>query len=204
MQGDLAGFKQHAAKAGLPPAPDIELPPIEALTEDFDLALDSLVEDDETEDDADAVEASNLSLTLLRKMLIGPMGVMALTPGTLKRAAVAALPKLGEAPLAVCQRYLTPARIDTIGMALHQGVADVLRAHHAQLPPAEVQALVEHGLRIGGAPTRKTFYELGAELYGPAFMEQALRDNANSIRQWAAKKLGGEPPKKRGRKPRAK
>ncbi len=203
MQGDISEYKTHAAEAGLPPVPDNELPPLEALTEDIDLALDRLVADDEGEADAEELEAPNLSLAFFRKMLIGPMGMMAFTPGTFKRAAVAALPRLGADPVVVCHQYLTPSQIDTTGMALHQGVADVLRAHHAQMPPAEVQTLVERGLKVGAAPTRKNFYELGAELYGPEFLERAKDDNANSVRQWVTKKLSGEPPKKHGRRPKA-
>lgn len=203
MQGDIAGYKTHAAEAGLPALPDHELPPMEALTEGFDLALDSLVADEAGEFGADEFEAPNLSLAFFRKMLIGPMGMMVLTPGTFKRAAVAALVELGADPLATCRQYLAPNRYDTIGMALHQGVADVLRAHHAQMPAAEVKTLIEQGLKVGAVPTRKTFYELGAELYGAGYMERAAQDKANSVRQWAAKKLSGAPPKKRGRKPKA-
>lgn len=201
MQGDIAGYKAYAAQAGLPSTSDTELPPMEALTEDIDLALDNLVADDTGEAEADEFEAPHRSLAFFRKMLIGPMGMMVLTPGTFKRAAVAALPELGADPAAICHQYLTANRYDTIGMALHQGVADVIRAHHAHMPITDVQALVERGLTIGAAPTRKCFYELGAELYGAGYIERATQDNANSVRQWAAKKLGNEPPKKRERKP---
>lgn len=199
MQGDVAGYKRHVAEAGLPAIPDNELPPMDALTEDFDLALDNLMADG---DDADDLAAPTLSLNLLRKTLIGPMGMMVLTPGTLKRTAVVALPALGIDPLVVCDQYLTPIRGGGDGLALHRGVADVIRAHHTQMSPAEVKTLVERGLTIGALPTRKIYYELGADLYGATFMERALQDTANSIRQWAAKKLGKNLSKPRGRKPK--
>lgn len=198
LQGDVAGYKRHVAEAGLPPIPDNELPPVDALTEDFDLALESLAADG---DDPDDLEAPALSLNLLRKTLVGPMGMMVLTPGPLKRAAVVALPTLGVDPLVVCQQYLTAKRGDGYGPSLHQGVAEVISAHHTQMSPAEVRALVERGLTIGAMPTRRIYYELGADLYGATFMERALQDNANSIRQWAARKLGKALPKQRGRQP---
>jgi hypothetical protein len=208
MQGDVAGYKQHVAEAGMPPIPDHELPPLEALNEDFDLALDNLVGDEaEARDpEADDIDAPALSLNFFRRTLVGPMGMLVLTPAPLKRMAVMALPALGADPLGVCQQYLTPARGD--GLALHQGVVEVIRAHHPQMPPAEVKALVERGLAMNAMQTRKIFYELGADLYGPDFLKRAAQDNANSLRQWAAKRLlaakkpGQAAPQKRGRKPK--
>jgi len=48
---------------------------------------------------------------------------------------------------------------------------------------------------------RKTFYQLGADLFGDDYWERAAADSAKSIRDWAAKKRAG--PARRGRKPRA-
>jgi hypothetical protein len=197
MQGDVVGYKQHIAEAGLPPIPDHELPSMEALTEDFDLALDNLVEDEDGAE-GDDTETPSLSLNFFRQTLVGPMGMLVVTPGIIKRAAVMALPALGADPLGVCHQYLTPARGE--GLGLHQGVADVIRAHHPQMPPDEVRGLVERGLTMNVLPTRKTFYELGADLYGRDFLKRAKRDKANSIRQWAAKRLAQESPKPPKRK----
>ncbi|MGH2521853.1 MAG: hypothetical protein ACRDH2_05040, partial [Anaerolineales bacterium] len=193
LQGDAEAFAAHATSAGLP-IPE-GLPTRDAIEADYDFALDALL-DGEGEVD----EAPLLSLHMLRKMLIGPLGFVSITPSALKRAGVVALPRLGEDPLAVCQKYIATNSnyyADTFNLA----VAELIRTYYTRMPQHEVRALVEHGLKVGSAPVRKTYYQLGAEMYGEEFMARAAHDNARSVREWAAKKASG--PAKRGRKPKA-
>jgi hypothetical protein len=191
MRGDVDAFETHLAEAGLPP-PEV-LPSREAIEAEYDSAIEALLEKD---DDGD--EPASMPLHLLRHMLVGPLGVMPLTPGALKRVAIASLPALGEDPLKVCKKYLDSDR-DYYADAVNQAVAGVIRTYHHRMPEKEVRALVERGLEIGGAPTRKTYYQLGADLFGDPFMKRAEKDSAKSIREWAAKKTSGEAPKRRGR-----
>lgn len=194
LSGDLQSFAAHAAEAGLP-LPE-GLPSQAAIEADYDAALDTLLDG---EDDS-AIESSPPSLHLLRKMLIGPLGLVVLTPGPLKRAAIAALPRLGDDPLLVCKRYLG-VKQNYQADTLHQGVADVIRAYRHQMTEGAVRDLVEEGLRIGAAPTRKAYYQLGADLFGASYMTRAAQDTARSIREWAAKSSSGAARPRRGRKP---
>jgi hypothetical protein len=192
MQGDIQAYTQHAAEAGMP-IPD-NLPSAEAMDAEFDAAMDNLLDDNPDDDD----DIPPMSFNMMRNMLIGPMGIVPLTPLSFRRVAVGALPRLGEDPLAVCLHYLDSTKryeADSINM----GVADVLRAYHAQMPRGEVQGLVDRGIAIKSVPVRKTFYQLGSDLFGDEYMKRAAKDSAKSIQEWAKKK--DQPPAKRGRKP---
>ena len=197
LHGDVEAFREHAAEAGLP-VPD-NLPSRQVIEADYDGALDSLLVDEESK--LNEFGGTPLpSLQLLRRMLIGPMGLVPLTPGALKRAALAALPQLGDDPLAVCEKYLGSTRTYYADV-VNGGVADILRAHHTQVAPDRARALIERALKVGQVGTRKAFYQLGADLFGDEYLVRAASDNAKSIREWAARKVSG--PAKRGRKPRA-
>ncbi|MEK7785316.1 MAG: hypothetical protein AAB658_07825, partial [Chloroflexota bacterium] len=191
LSGDVETFTAYAAEAGLP-VPD-SLPSRAVIEADYDSALDTLLDEGD-----DLTSGPPMSLQLLRNILVGPSGMVPLTPATLKRAAIFALPTLGDEPLKVCQQYLGSAR-EYYADTVNGGVADVIRAYHDQMPEESVKALIERGLKIGAVNTRKTFYQLGADLFGQRFMTRAARDNAKSIREWAAKKAEGGPPTKRGR-----
>jgi len=191
MRGDVDAFQAHLAEAGLPP-PEV-LPSREAIEAEYDSALEALLDKDDED-----IEPSSMPLHLLRHMLVGPLGVMPLTPGMLKRVAIASLPSLGEDPLKVCKSYLDSDR-DYYADAVNQAVAGVIRTYHHRMPEKEIRSLVERGLEIGGVATRKTYYQLGTDLFGGDFLERATHDTAKSLREWAAKKTEGAPPKKRGR-----
>ena len=186
MQGDVEAFKTHAAEAGLPVPEDLREASRAFMDADFDLALDSLVLDEAGADDGEP----RPSLHFLRRMLVGPTGLVVLTPNALKRLALRALPDLGEDPLGVCEKYLDSTRAYEAD-AINGGVADVIRAHHPGFPRAKTRALVERGLKVGSVGTRRTFYQLGADLFGDDYWKRAAADSAKSIRDWAAKKRAG-------------
>jgi len=197
LSGDLKGFASYAAEAGLPLPKG--LPSRATIEAGYDAALDTLL--GEENEEAAALGTPAPSLHLLRKMLVGPMGLVVLTPGSLKRAAIAALPGLGDDPLVVCRRYLG-AKPDYYADTLNQGVADVIRAYRGQMPEDAVRGLVEQGLRVGAVATRKAYYQLGADLFGVEYMERAVQDTAKSIREWATKFSSGAAKPKRGRQRR--
>ena len=116
------------------------------------------------------------------------MAMLGLSPTYLMRAAVLWLARLGEEPLALCERYLDTGR-PYESDALSQGVADVILEFHAQMPPQKVRELMERGVKFGKAAVRKRFYAVGLELYGPDFVRPALEDGSKRVRTWAQKQL---------------
>jgi len=193
LRGDVEGFARYSAEAGMP-VPE-KLPSAKELEADFDTALDALL------DSEDGVEPPLLPVAMFRRMLVGPMGIVPLTPLVYRREALFALAGLGEEPLALCQHYLDSARGELHADAINQGVADVLAAYSQQMPLDEVRALVERGVAASSAPTRKAFYQLGADLFGEDFASRAADDPAKLVRDWAAKRAAGTPAG-RGRKAR--
>jgi hypothetical protein len=172
-----------------------KLPSAAELEANYDAALEALL------GDTDSEEPPALPFTMLRRMLVGPMGIAPLTPGALKREAVFALTGLGEDPLALCHKYLDSGRGEYYADAVNLGVLDVLSAYAAQMPPAEVRALVNRALEVGAVPTRKCAYLLGIELWGDAYLQRAAADSAKVIRDWAARKAAPAPPRRRRRQP---
>jgi hypothetical protein len=146
------------------------------------------------EDGDNFMAALGVTSHLMRNALGGYMPV----PTYVQRRAVLGLAQTGDDPLAVCQRFLASDRRDNTG-TLNQGVADVLREFHSQMPPDDVRALIERGLTLPQTTTRKRFYALAAALYDPAVWERAQRDSAASVRAWAAEQAagGGKPGRKR-------
>jgi hypothetical protein len=190
LGGDVAGFAARAVEAGM--HLDGGVPSRETILAEYDSAIEALIEDEAGENG----EAGSASLHLLRKAMVGPLGMMTLTPGPVKRVAVLALPALGEDPLKVCKQHLKSARsyqADTV----NQAVADVIRTYRASIPAREVRALVKQGLKVGGVAARKSFYQLGADLYGKKFWAQANKDSSKSVRDWAQKKEGKGAAKRR-------
>ena len=124
---------------------------------------------------------------------------LSLMSNTLKRRAVLELPQLGEDPLQVCQTYLESDDGYTAD-AINQGVADVIRAYSPDLPREAVQALVERGIKIPKLTTRKAFFRLGADLFGPDYLTRAQADKTKSIRDWATKQTAGPPKRQRKKK----
>jgi len=188
LHGDVEAFAKYSAEAGMP-VPE-KLPSAAELEADFDSALDSLLDTD------DDVEPPLLPVAMFRRMLVGPMGIVPLTPLVYRREALFALAGLGEEPLALCQRYLDSARGEIHADAVNLGVADVLAAYSQQMPAEEVRALVERGVAVSSAATRKAFYQLGADLFGDEYAARAAADPAKSVRDWAARLPAGGAPRR--------
>jgi hypothetical protein len=182
LRGDVEAFAQAAAAAGIT-VPE-KLPTAAEIEADYDTALEALLSESENESD----ETPPLSFTMLRRMLVGPMGIAPVTPGAYKREALFSLAGLGEDPLALCQKYLDSGRGEYYADALNLGVLDVVSAYSAQIPEAEARALVERALEVGAVPTRRAAYQLGAELWGDAYLARAADDPAKVIREWAGRK----------------
>jgi hypothetical protein len=181
LRGDAEAFVRYSAEAGMP-VPVEKLPSAAELEADFDTALDALLDAD------DGVEPPLLPVAMFRRMLVGPMGIVPLTPLVYRREALFALAGLGQDHLALCQRYLDSARGELHAEAINLGVADVLAAYAQQMPLDAVRALVERGVAVTSAPTRKVFYQLGVDLLGEIFAVRAAADSAKLVRDWAAKR----------------
>ena len=111
-----------------------------------------------------------------------------LVPGYLKRAAVVGLARLEGDPAAVARRYLEAEnRYDAVPFA--QAVADIIKAFHEQMSPAEVREMVEQGTQASAWETRLRFYKVGLKLYRPEFIRPALEDRSAKVRNWAKKQL---------------
>lgn len=174
MQGDSSGLEKLSAETTLPIPVDANDP--ESGSEPF-----------------------VPSFGYIRTLLASQLGVSVLTPPYFKRRALVALAQFGENPLTLARTYLGASR-NFDADAVNQGVADLLREHRASLPEDATRELVEKGMSISSVPTRKAFYQLAADLFGPGCWERAAKDNAASIRKWAAEKASGsESGRKRGR-----
>jgi len=111
-----------------------------------------------------------------------------ITPGYLKRLAVAELVRHGE-DLEEIADGLWTTETDYYGDVVNNGIADAIDEFHDQLSPETLRRLIERGVNHSRATTRKPFYELSARLYGDEFLHQALDDNAKAVRQWAKREL---------------
>ncbi len=156
---------------------------------DLDGPLLSML-DDGKDDEADDEDDVFASLNVVGHLMRSALGGYLLMPPYIQRRAVLGLAQTGDDPLTLCQRYLDTDRRDDTG-PLNQAVADVLRAYHGQMPADAVQALIERGLSLPQTNTRKAFYALAADLYGPAVWQRAQHDNAASVRAWAAQQAAG-------------
>jgi hypothetical protein len=98
------------------------------------------------------------------------------------------LARLGADPLELAQVYI--AYQDTFAEQIHAAVADIIAEHYDCMPENQVRSLIEKGIAISGSgPTRRRFYRLGTDLFGPHYLERATADTANSVRQWAVRQL---------------
>jgi hypothetical protein len=120
----------------------------------------------------------------------------------MQRRALLGLVQLGEDPLSICETFLDSDRRYNAD-AINQGVADVIHEFHQSMPQKAVQKLVEKGLKIPQVNTRKSFYQLGADLFGSEYWTRAQNDNSKNIRDWAAKKAAGGVIQKQKRKKKA-
>jgi hypothetical protein len=108
------------------------------------------------------------------------------------RLALVWLARLGSDPLDLAETYV--AFRDTYSDQIHLAVADILAEHHASIPADRLRKLIEQGLAVHRAiPTRRAFYRLGNDLFGPTYLERAAVDSASSVRQWATKQLSRTP-----------
>ena len=121
--------------------------------------------------------------------LIGDYLADPLTPQFLMRHAIAWLPRLGADPREVVERYLGAGSQYT-REAINQGVADVIAAHHSEMPAAFVRQILSQGISHPAMAVRKRFYTVGLDILGPDFIRPALKDRSKKVRQWAEKKLG--------------
>ncbi len=107
----------------------------------------------------------------------------------LKRLAIPWLVRLGEYLHTLVERYWGYGS-DYDEAYFKLGVRDAIAEFHEQLEPHELQRLIERGIDDGKVQVRKPFYSLSMDFYGDSYLEQALDDNAASLRRWAAKNLG--------------
>lgn len=107
---------------------------------------------------------------------------------TMVRQGVVWLARLDGDPAAIARYYI--GYRDTYADHVHGAVADVLTEHHEAIPEGQLKAVIEKGIAMSGSiPTRRRFYRLGTDLFGPRYLERATSDAANSVRQWAVRQL---------------
>lgn len=106
-------------------------------------------------------------------------------------------------PLATAIRHLVGTQDVFVGLTTEDTLAltdslladeelapsDIIEAHHEEMPPREVRAMVEQGVQAGKFEIRLRFYKLGLKLYGPDFIRPALEDRSTKVRDWAEKQL---------------
>jgi hypothetical protein len=98
------------------------------------------------------------------------------------------LARLGGDPLELTRTYISYH--GSFEDQVHSAVADIIAEHHRIMPEAQVRGLIEQGIAItGSSPTRRRFYRLGTDLFGPEYLTRASADTAGSVRQWAARQL---------------
>jgi hypothetical protein len=79
---------------------------------------------------------------------------------------------------------------DTYAEQLHAAVAEIVAEHHPTMSRPLVKSLIEKGIAMSGSiVTRRRFYRLGTELFGPEYLHRATADTASSVRQWALRQL---------------
>ncbi|MGH2409950.1 MAG: hypothetical protein ACRDGS_06210 [Chloroflexota bacterium] len=91
--------------------------------------------------------------------------------------------RLGENPSKLAERYVHYR--DTYAAYVLAGVADVLAEFHNEIPKVSLISVIEVGVEVTTAVTRRRYYRLGAELLRGDYLERATRDTASSVRQWA-------------------
>jgi hypothetical protein len=102
------------------------------------------------------------------------------------RLALTWLPRLGADPMELCEEYILYT--DSFSDQVRTAVAEIISEHHASMPTARLQAVIEQGIAISGSsPIRRKFYHLGTTLFGSEYLERATCDSSNSVRQWAAR-----------------
>ena len=110
---------------------------------------------------------------------------------TLRRHAVFALVEnLGEPLLDVVDEFFLKQYGGAAATeAVSEGVLDLIGLHAADLGPKVVRKLIAKAIKRGLAPVRQAAYRIGAEQFGLAFVRPALKDDAGTVRTWAARLL---------------
>jgi hypothetical protein len=106
---------------------------------------------------------------------------------TMVRLGLVWLARLGEDALALGEAYIDYR--NTYADQVQAGVAEILFEHRANIATDRLRALIERGATAGSISTRRKFYRLGADVFGPSYLERATEDAAGSVRQWALRQL---------------
>jgi hypothetical protein len=124
-------------------------------------------------------------------------------PGLKRHAVRALVENLGEPLEGVISEFFLKDHGDTEGTnAVSEGVLDLIRIHAEELGPEVVKRRLSQGIKKGAAAVRQAAYRVGLERFGPAFTRPAFKDPARLVRDWAAKALFKDKPK-RGSKSRS-
>jgi hypothetical protein len=73
---------------------------------------------------------------------------------------------------------------------LYSMVIENVISRPREFHPDAIRALVERMIEAGGTESRLLAYQLGADVFGPAFAEPATDEKSAKIRKWAQKRLG--------------
>ena len=126
--------------------------------------------------------------------------VGAFHPGLRRHAVKALADSLGEPVEDVISRFLSANYHDSQSTtAVAEGVLDLLRSHSEELGEDAVKRWLGKARKSRLASIRRPAYRVGAELFGREFARPALKDPAQSVRDWAADYLSDRKTKRRGR-----
>jgi hypothetical protein len=107
---------------------------------------------------------------------------------TMTRLGLASLPMFGGDPSELIQTYIMYR--DGSMDAVHAAVADIIEEYHSSISEKTIKQVLEQGIGgPGSVPSRRRFYRLGTDLYGPEYLQRATHDTAGSVRQWASRLL---------------
>jgi len=123
-----------------------------------------------------------------REAFVRSMRANPLTPKFLMRHAIAWLPEVGADPQEVVRQYLGSGTQYTRD-AINAGVADVIAAHHGEMPEELVREVLRQGVAHPAWAVRKAFYAIGLEILESDFIRPALEDPSKKVRRWAEKQL---------------
>lgn len=78
---------------------------------------------------------------------------------------------------------------------IYIGLVEAIYKLHRKLDPGFVEKMFNRFLNMGNGNVRKSAYKYGYEIFGPDWMQGALRDPNSSVRKWAMGFLerGGKP-----------
>jgi hypothetical protein len=110
--------------------------------------------------------------------------------GLNRHAVFALVHNLGEPLRAVIEEFLRPSNSRELEYESQTlGALDLIGRYAREFDPEELKPMLRKVIEKGLAPARHAAYRVGAEHLGIEFARPALRDEAGSIRRWAAKVL---------------